>query len=130
MMGEIPQAMGRAEGAMRESSRALGDGRPQDSLPAQSQALTDMQQAMQDMANAMAQALNGQPGQDPRMQQGEDPLGRNDGGMDDFLGDVKIPDQPDMQRAQEILDELRRRASERSRPKVERDYIERLLKQF
>ena len=28
------------------------------------------------------------------------------------------------------VEELRRRASERSRPRLERDYIERLLKQF
>jgi hypothetical protein len=82
--------------------------------------------------NAMAQALNGQPGQDPRNQTGigDDPLDRDGNGMDDFLGNVEIPDQPDMQRAQEILEELRRRASERSRPKLEREYIERLLKQF
>ena len=46
------------------------------------------------------------------------------------FGDVQIPEQPDMQRAQEILEELRRRASERSRPRLERDYIDRLLKQF
>jgi len=30
----------------------------------------------------------------------------------------------------EILDELRRRAGERSRPEIELDYIDRLLKRF
>jgi hypothetical protein len=33
-------------------------------------------------------------------------------------------------RSQEILDELIRRLGERSRPTVERDYLERLLRRF
>jgi uncharacterized protein (TIGR02302 family) len=129
LLGDIPQSLGRAEGDMRESSRALGEGRPQDAVPAQSRALNNMQQAMQDMTNQMAEAMR-QGGRTGRDQMGvnEDPLGRENG-MDNY-GNVQIPDQPDMQRAQEILEELRRRASERSRPRLERDYIERLLKQF
>jgi len=132
MMGDIPQSLGRAEGEMRESSRALGEGRPQDAVPPQSRALSDMQQALQDMTNKMAEALQAQQGQTGRDRFGrnEDPLGREEEGMGSPYGDVQIPDQPDMQRAQEILEELRRRASERSRPRLERDYIERLLKQF
>jgi hypothetical protein len=35
-----------------------------------------------------------------------------------------------VQRAREILDELRRRSSDPSRPQLERDYIDRLLKRF
>jgi uncharacterized protein (TIGR02302 family) len=132
MMGDIPQSLGRAEGEMRESSRALGEGRPGDAVPPQSRALSDMQQALQDMTQKMAEALQSQQGRTGRDQFGrnEDPLGRDEEGMGSPFGDVQIPEQPDMQRAQEILEELRRRASERSRPRLERDYIERLLKQF
>lgn len=132
LMGEIPQSLGRAEGEMRESSGALGEGRPQDAVPPQSRALSDMQQALQDMTNQMAEALQAQQGRTgaDRLGRNEDPLGRDEEGMGSPFGDVQIPDQPDMQRAQEILEELRRRASERSRPRLERDYIERLLKQF
>jgi hypothetical protein len=43
---------------------------------------------------------------------------------------VKIPDQSEMARARAILEELRRRAAERGRPKQELDYIDRLLKEF
>jgi hypothetical protein len=43
---------------------------------------------------------------------------------------VEIPSESDVQRARRILDELRRRAGERNRPALERDYIDRLLKQF
>jgi len=35
-----------------------------------------------------------------------------------------------LQKSRQILDELRRRAGERSRPVIELDYIERLLKRF
>ena len=45
-------------------------------------------------------------------------------------GDVKIPSESDIQRARRILEELRRRAGERERPPVERDYIERLLEPY
>jgi hypothetical protein len=36
----------------------------------------------------------------------------------------------EMQRAREILQELRRRAGEIDRPQFERDYIDRLLRRF
>ena len=45
-------------------------------------------------------------------------------------GNVKVPDKSDLQRAREILQELRKRAAERGRPQEELDYIDRLLKQF
>jgi hypothetical protein len=45
-------------------------------------------------------------------------------------GDVKIPDENILQKSRQILDELRRRAGERSRPVIELDYIERLLRRF
>jgi RNA polymerase-interacting CarD/CdnL/TRCF family regulator len=43
---------------------------------------------------------------------------------------VKIPDEADVQRAREILRELYRRSGDRSRPPIERDYIDRLLRRF
>ena len=43
---------------------------------------------------------------------------------------VKVPDQIDIQRAREILEELRRRLGETTRPPIELEYLERLLKRF
>ena len=82
----------------------------------------------QDQRRATAQRGSGQVGMDPG---GRDPLGRNmgDGGMEALEG-VEIPDQMELRRARRILDELRRRRGERSRPPVELDYIDRLLQQF
>ena len=70
MMGDIPQSLGRAEGEMRESSRALGEGRPSDAVPPQSRALSELQQALQDMTNKMAEALQAQQGRTGRDQFG------------------------------------------------------------
>jgi hypothetical protein len=68
-------------------------------------------------------------------QQGEagndDPLGRENGGRGPSFGDqTKLPGPSQIERARNILKELRRRAEERGRPKQELDYIDRLLKQF
>jgi hypothetical protein len=63
--------------------------------------------------------------------QSRDPLGRSQPGMGMIdTGDVQIPDKSDLQRAREILDELRRRAGEPARPKPRRDYIRRPLQRF
>jgi len=66
-----------------------------------------------------------------RMNRAFDPLGRPMPGVGNFSGeDVGIPDEMEMQRAREILRELRRRAGELDRPRLERDYLDRLLRRF
>jgi hypothetical protein len=63
--------------------------------------------------------------------QGSDPLGRTTGNRGRGGGEeVHIPDASVLQKARDILLELRRRAGEQGRPKEELDYIDRLLKQF
>ena len=60
-----------------------------------------------------------------------DPLGRPLHGRefgDDYT--VKIPGEIDVQRVRRILEELRRRLADPSRPQIELDYIERLLKDY
>ncbi|MGE3936234.1 MAG: DUF4175 family protein, partial [Rhodospirillaceae bacterium] len=87
-----------------------------------------MQQMMEQMGNQQGFGFQGQ--YNP-LQGKRDPLGRylpNEGEMD--TNDVKIPDEGDIQRAQRILEELRRRAGQQFRPLIERDYIDRLLRQF
>jgi hypothetical protein len=46
------------------------------------------------------------------------------------MGDVGVPEVSDRQRAQELLRELQRRSGERTRPEVERNYLDRLLRPF
>ena len=62
-----------------------------------------------------------------------DPLGRvtknGQGGLDTD-GATEVPEEMEQARTRAIQEELRRRGAERTRPKPELDYIDRLLKQF
>ena len=140
-LGDIPDPLGRAERAMHDATRALRQGRPGEAIPPQTDALDQLQQAAREFAREMQRRLGSTMGQgDGRDEPGfgqrrdrleRDPLGRplaNGGAYDQ--GDVKIPDNNTMQRARDILDELRRRAGERDRPQLELDYIDRLLQRF
>jgi uncharacterized protein (TIGR02302 family) len=141
-LGDIPEPLGRAERAMRDATEALQRRQPGDAIGPQTEALDQLQQAARDFAQQMQRRMQGQwgnPNDDevgatdgtPRDRVERDPLGRplsNNGTYDQ--GDVKIPDQNTLQKAREILDELRRRAGERFRPEIELDYIDRLLKRF
>jgi ElaB/YqjD/DUF883 family membrane-anchored ribosome-binding protein len=143
--GEIPRPLGQAERAMRDAAQALQQGSPGAAVPSQTQAMDALQQGMQSMAEQLANqmarqgqsgpAMMGQSGQSgqpqPRPGRGRDPLGRRPSGIgNQDANDVKIPEQSELQRAREILDELRRRAGQYSRPQPEREYIDRLLKRF
>ncbi len=141
-LGDIPDPLGRAERAMRDATEALQRRQPGEAIGPQTEALDQLQQAARDFAQQMQRRMQGQwgdPGDDevgatdrlPRDRVERDPLGRpmsNNGTYDQ--GDVKIPDQNTLQKAREILDELRRRAGERFRPEIELDYIDRLLRRF
>jgi Domain of unknown function (DUF4175) len=139
-LGGIPDPLGRAERAMHDATQALRGGRPGDAIGPQTDALDQLQQAAREFAQQMQHRLGAGWGNPADSDSGagegrdgirRDPLGRpmaNGGDYDQ--GDVKIPDQSTMQKAREILDELRRRAGERSRPELELDYIDRLLQRF
>jgi uncharacterized protein (TIGR02302 family) len=141
-MGDIPDPFGRAERAMRDATGALQRGQPSEAIGPQTEALDQLQQAARDFAQQLQQRLGkgwGDPGDDEigatdRDQRGRverDPFGRPTSSNGTFdQGDVRIPDENTLQKSRQILDELRRRAGERSRPPIELDYIERLLKRF
>jgi uncharacterized protein (TIGR02302 family) len=60
-----------------------------------------------------------------------DPFGRTrpgQGALDDPA--VKVPGLPELQRSQEIMQELQDRSGDFNRPEIERDYIKRLLRRF
>lgn len=132
--GEIPRPLGRAERAMKDATEALRGGAPDQAVASQGEALEQLQQTLKSMQEQMAKASPGQAGGQRNRtgrQQGRDPLGRPLPGSGTLDGEeVKIPAEADMQRARQILEELRRRAGEQNRPKAERDYIDRLLDRF
>jgi uncharacterized protein (TIGR02302 family) len=131
-LGDAGEAMGEAEGE-------LGEGDAEGAVGSQGRALEAMRKGAQGLAQQMQQngmgmgQGPGQPGRNGRQRadQNTDPLGRqrNNHGYDNDAS-VKVPGEIDAQRARRILDELRKRFGESSRPQIELDYIERLLKDF
>ncbi|MEI9996265.1 MAG: DUF4175 family protein [Rhizomicrobium sp.] len=120
-----PGDLGRAGTSMGQSGRELGSSDYNGSSIDQKNALDAMRGAANDLANKLMK----QSGQDQDNGQNEDPLGRRQSGHGAGTG-VKVPDASQLQRARDILMELRRRAAERGRPQQELDYIDRLLKEF
>ena len=96
---------------------------------AQQEALNEMRESAQQLARNLA-AENGQAGPGDGVVN-EDPLGRHLGGNNPVGRLLEgLPEVSDIQRAREILDELRRRAAELGRSQEELDYIDRLLDLF
>ena len=132
--GQVPEALGQAAEAMGEAADALGEGDAPGALGRQSQALDNLRQGAAQMLEQMLGEGGGLPenqnaGEDRNPQ--VDPLGRPTPGMGADISDrVQVPDKSDLQRTREIIEELFRRASERGRPLLELDYIERLLRRF
>ena len=139
---DAKQGLGDAEEAMRDAEQDLGQGKggQGDAVDAQGRALQALRRGAESLAQQMQQngvgvgemAGQGQPGNDP-MRQGSDnsdvdPLGReahdpryNSFSRYDPLG------APAAQRAQQVLQELRRRLGNPDRPQEELDYFDRLL---
>jgi uncharacterized protein (TIGR02302 family) len=130
-------ALGRAGEAMDDAADALEQGALGDALDDQSRAIDALREGMKNLGEMMAQEQEGQqPGQG-QARAGEtpeserDPLGREAGnfgrlGTEDSL----LGGEDQQRRAQDLLDEIRRRAGERTRPEAERDYLNRLLDRF
>jgi hypothetical protein len=72
----------------------------------------------------------GQSKSDPFGRQQNGKKGPASGGAANMGDEIEIPGIQDGHSAKQIRDELRRRAGENNRPKLERDYFRRLLKRF
>jgi len=130
------ESLDRAGRAMEDAEEALRQDDLAGALDNQSDAMEALREGMRELGEQMAQE-QGQPGQ-----QGEafgqanpngrrDPLGRETGqngriGTDQNL----LPGEDVYRRAQDLLDEIRRRSGDQSRPDEELDYLRRLLDRF
>lgn len=134
-MGLNPgERLGEAGEAMGEAEQQLGQGETGPATEQQGRALQAMregaQQMMQNMQNqAGEQGRRGERGQHGQQTREErDPLGRQSRSQGPQLGnDTKVPGEIDAQRARRILEAIRRRLGETTRPKLELDYLDRLL---
>jgi uncharacterized protein (TIGR02302 family) len=134
--GHGEDSLGQAGSAMGDAGGRLGEGNAEGAVDAQGRALDALRRGARSLAEAMQQG-EGEDGPGSRAgnrQSGgnqTDPLGRPLRGRE-FGHDssVRIPGEIDVQRVRRILEELRRRLADPSRPKIELDYIERLLKDY
>ena len=139
MRGE--QGLSDAENAMREAENALKEGDSGEAVDAQGRALDGLKRGAEGMAQQMQEMAEGQGegqqegGQQPGQQgqagaRDDDPLGRPTRGRDMSDGRVRVPtaDESAVQRARRIMEELRRKLGDPTRPREELDYFERLLR--
>jgi uncharacterized protein (TIGR02302 family) len=120
MDGKSAEKMREAGKAMGEAQGALGRKDLSNAGSAQNQALNALREGAQQLADdASKSGRDGGP---------EDPLGRTTSPLGNT--GIKIPGPTDLARARAILEELRRRSAQMSRPQAERDYLDRLLKAF
>ncbi len=131
---EVPLALGQADRSIERGATALDSGETGRALDQQGRAIDQLRQGAQELAQQLLDELQGSSGsvgQGRRQGRDSDPLGRPNGnGGPDFGDSVKVPDERALQRARDILEELQRRASDKSRPLPELEYLERLLRRF
>jgi hypothetical protein len=120
-LGKRGEALGEAGQAMEQAQKSLNG----KDLPNASNAENNALQELRKGADALAKEM--QAGANSQQAGKEDPLGRGENGPGNM---IKLPDANDLARARDILQELRRRAGQRSRPQQELDYLDRLLKEF
>ncbi len=132
---DADEALGQAGQAMRDAEGALQGGDAEGAVEQQGRALQNLRKGAQSLAEAMQGGMGdgmGEPmGDEPSSAERTDPLGRPVRSReygDDFT--VKVPGEIDVQRARRVLEELRRRLGDPNRPRLELDYLERLLKDF
>ncbi len=126
-LDEIPETMGLAEQEMRMSENTLGNNEPIQSIPHQEQAIKHLKSAKQELSAQYKSRMKQMVGIGFNAARKLDPLGRD---YSNQSNDVKIPDEAQKQRLDEVLKTLRDRSGDRSRPDEELDYLRRLLRQF
>jgi uncharacterized protein (TIGR02302 family) len=125
-----PDQFPEAGEAMGDAKDALGQSNLDRATEEQGRALDQLRQGAQSLAEQMMENGEAQTGKG-QGNSGKDPLGRPDRSNRPDLGlSVKVPDQIDIQKAREVLDELRRRLGDPSRPMFELDYLERLIRPY
>lgn len=125
-----------ADQDMALSKEALAKSQPDHAVIYQQNAIDHLRESQKDTRLQIAQRLQSITGLSINMsaQMRLDPLGRPMGDNGQFPGndtsDVIIPTEQEKKRVQEIIKEIRQRASERQRPQEQLEYFQRLLNPF
>ncbi len=135
-MGVDPgRELSEAGGAMGKAKDALGKGENGEALGQQGKALEALRRGAQSLMQQMQQNMAGERGgtdQNGRRRNDRarnDPLGREQRTRGPNLGsNVKVPDEIDAQSARRIMEIIRRKLSNPGLPRIEFNYLDRLLK--
>ncbi len=130
-----PSPLGNAEKNMDAARDFLNDGEAGEALNEQAQAIENLREGIREISEEMQRSAQGRNGIEPEETLGndptQDPLGRPNGTSGSAqTGEHIVPGDGPASRAQELLEEIRRRSGDLKRPQVERDYLDRLLDGF
>lgn len=134
--GGTGEALDRAGRAMEEAADALENDDTPLALDRQSEAIEELREGMRSLGQALAEEQSGSDGEAGEGEQAQglnsdDPLGREAGTAGALGGQNPFADdESPYGRARELLEELRRREGDKSRPEQELEYLKRLLDQF
>jgi uncharacterized protein (TIGR02302 family) len=130
-------ALDQAGRAMEQAEQALRGDDLAGALDDQAEALEALREGMRNLNDAIAQNEQQQNSGEQGQSMGRDsanardPLGRSNGGRGQVGSDEDLLQGQDVyRRARELLEELRRRSGDQSRPEIELDYLKRLLDRF
>ncbi len=137
-MDGASQALGDAGRSMGEARDDLEGNQTGDALQDQMDALDRLNEGAESLAQQMQQgqgqtAASGTQDGEGRSNDRDsiDPFDRPSGAYGAIDGSsTEVPGQSLVDRARELLEELRRRSADRERPEIELRYLERLLEQF
>lgn len=124
-----------ADRAMRGAEEALRNDDLAEAIDRQSEAMESLREGMRNLGEALAENNQTQGGQGQALgqfgDQQSDPLGRIPGRGGQVGTQEELLQGEDVyRRARELLDEIRRRSGDGTRPEVERNYLRRLLDRF
>lgn len=131
---EMPGGLESSKGAMRDATGALREGDKPNALSKQGEAMEGLREGAQSMARQMQQQGTGTAGNFGRDGEArgnrDDPLGRPRARSGEDFGPARnmVPSEAAVERARKILETLRSRANNPQRPRIELDYIDRLLR--
>ena len=130
-------ALRRAEREMDEAAEALRGQNFRQALDDQAQALDELRRGIENLGQELARNQNHNVGRQgdqagaPDPNSNRDPLGRQSGTMGRVeSSDNLMSDGDRYMRSRELMEEIRRRSGEKYRPKIELEYLERLLDRF
>jgi len=144
LQGDLPGSAGEgtresldeAERNMGEARDGLQEGDTAGALDRQAEAIDNLREGLRNLSQDLQRAEGGQgqqgtEGGQATADRSNDPLGRPVGSRGSLgTNEQLVPEADAAARARSILDELRRRSGDLSRPQVELDYLRRLLDRF